>query len=161
LQFPPLRELFSPGATLDGRALARIASVTKFGVLAALRNLETLWWILPRRQAWYRVFLTDMPIREEDQKLLDDARTFSSEELTEIWEWLDSFDIQPLGSRQETRLERTPLTFRQDKRAFSGKLYSVARCSDGRELLGSVIGAAPEANGAGLKRNLLALLRTS
>jgi hypothetical protein len=86
-----------------------------------------------------------MPIRREGTKLVDDSRTFESEELTEIWEWLDSLDSQPLRARDGARLHRPPLTFNQGKYVFRERIFSVAKCSDGRELLGSIIGVIPRA----------------
>jgi hypothetical protein len=80
-----------------------------------------------------------MPIRVERTRLVDDSRTFSSEELTEAWEWLDSLDAQPLRPRDQERLDRPAFTFRPATYTFGQKIYSIARCSDGRELLGSVI----------------------
>ena len=84
-----------------------------------------------------------MPIHREGSKLLDDSRTFESEELTEIWEWLDSLDSQPLSARDGARLQRPPLTFHHCKYVFRERIFSVAKCSDGRELLGSIIGMIP------------------
>src|SRR5437660_1091643 len=89
-----------------------------------------------------------MSIRAERSRLVDDSRTFSTEDLTEIWAWLDSFDSQPLRPRDDEQLILPSLTFHQDKYVFGSKIYSVAKCSDGRELLGSVIGNAPEATAA-------------
>jgi hypothetical protein len=83
-----------------------------------------------------------MPIREQGSRLFDDTNTFSSGELTEIWEWMDSFDSRPLGDRETASFVKTPRTFRLDRYVFRGRIYCVARCSDGRELLGSVIGVA-------------------
>jgi len=85
-----------------------------------------------------------MPIHREGLKLVDDSRSFESEELTEIWAWLDSLDSQPLSAREGARLQRPPLTFRHDKYVFRERIFSVAKCSDGRELLGSIIGVAPQ-----------------
>ena len=85
-----------------------------------------------------------MPIRQQGPRLLDDARTFEAEDLTEIWEWLDSFDSQPLSAWNKARLVRPPWTFEQGRYIFRGRIYSVAQCSDGRELLGSVIGMITE-----------------
>jgi hypothetical protein len=76
---------------------------------------------------------------------VDDSRTFDADELTEIWAWLDSFDARPLGAREEARLQRPPLTFRQDQYVFRERIFSVAKCSDGREILGSIIGVVPRA----------------
>ena len=84
-----------------------------------------------------------MPIREQGQKIVDDTRTFGAAELTEVWAWLDSFDSQPASVRAGAKLVRPPLTFRQDRYHFHGRVYSVAKCSDGRELLGSIIGVIP------------------
>ena len=86
-----------------------------------------------------------MPIREKESRLVDDTSSFSSPELTDIWEWLDAFDLQPLRPRDGATLVRPPLTFIQTKYLFRGRVYSVAKCSDGRELLGSVIGIVPQA----------------
>ena len=74
---------------------------------------------------------------------MDDSRTFDADELTEIWAWLDSLDARPLGAREEARLHRPPLTFHRDQYVFRERIFSVARCSDGRELLGSIIGVIP------------------
>jgi hypothetical protein len=82
-----------------------------------------------------------MPIRADRARLVDDSRTFSAEDLTEIWAWLDSLDAQPLRSRDHEQLELSRFIFRPATYAFGQKIYSIARCSDGRELLGSVIGA--------------------
>ena len=84
-----------------------------------------------------------MPIHRVGPRLVDDSRTFESEELTEIWEWLDSLDSQPLNARDGARLHRPPLTFHQDRYVFRERIFSVAKCSDGRELLGSIIGVVP------------------
>src|SRR6476646_10786443 len=89
------------------------------------------------------ISISVMPIRERGPKIFDDTRTFAAAELTEIWAWLDSFDAQTLGARNEAQLSRPPLTFHQDRYIFRGRIYSVARCSDGRELLGSIIGVIP------------------
>jgi len=70
--------------------------------------------------------------------LVDDSRTFSADELTEVWEWLDSFDAQPLSGDGE-QLARPPLTFQQARYVFGAKIYRIARCSDGREVLGTLI----------------------
>jgi len=83
-----------------------------------------------------------MPIREEKSRLVDDSRTFSAEDLTEVWAWLDSFDAQPLRRRDGEKLVRSTLTFSQAKYVHREKTYSIARCCDGRELLGSVNAAA-------------------
>jgi hypothetical protein len=99
-----------------------------------------------------------MPLREEESRLVDDTRSFSSQELTAVWEWLDSFDLQPLRPREHARLDRYSLTFTQRTHVFRGRLYSVAQCSDGRELLGSVIGVVPMAPVA-TKLNIMARLR--
>ncbi|SRR6266478_4859622 len=85
-----------------------------------------------------------MPIHRVGPRLVDDSRTFESEELTEIWEWLDSLDSQPLNARDGARLHRPPLTFHQDRYVFRERIFSVARCSDGRELLGTIIGVIPQ-----------------
>ena len=84
-----------------------------------------------------------MPIHSEDSILVDDSQTFSAEDLTEIWAWLDSFDAQPLRPRDGAQLARPPLIFYLDSRLFGDKTCTIVRCSDGRELLGSVIGAFP------------------
>jgi hypothetical protein len=81
-----------------------------------------------------------MPIHPERARLVDDSRSFSADELTEVWEWLDSFDTQPL-SWDGAQLSRSPLTFRQARYVFGQKTYRIARCSDGRELLGTLITA--------------------
>src|SRR5712691_9029975 len=99
-----------------------------------------------------------MPIREEDARLTDDSRSFSPRELTDIWEWLDSFDLQPLRPRENAKLETGTLKLTQRTQVFRGRLYSIAKCSDGRELLGSVIGLVPQAIPA-TKINILARLR--
>jgi hypothetical protein len=91
------------------------------------------------------VSLINMPIKEQRQKLVDDSRTFEPEVLTEVWAWLDSFDSQPLSVREGARLTTGPLTFYQDRYVFRGRIYSVAKCSDGRALLGSIIGVIPNA----------------
>jgi hypothetical protein len=85
-----------------------------------------------------------MPIRVERSRLFDDSRTFSAEDLTEVWAWLDSFDSQPLRRREGEQLVRPPLTFHQEQYVFGAKTYSIAKCSDGRELLGSVISTDAE-----------------
>ena|SRR5437763_191215 len=86
-----------------------------------------------------------MPIHKEGARLVDDSRTFDPDELTEIWAWLDSFDTCPLEAREEARLQRPPLTFRQEQYVFRERIFSVAKCSDGREILGSIIGVVPRA----------------
>ena len=83
-----------------------------------------------------------MAIREEKFKLADDSRSFTAEQLSEVWEWLDSYDMQPLRSREGALLELPSLTFTLDNYTFQGTIYSLARCSDGREVLGSPIGVA-------------------
>ena len=89
-----------------------------------------------------------MPIREEKSRLVDDSRTFSAEDLTEVWAWLDSFDAQPLRRRDGEKLVRSTLTFSQAKYVHREKTYSIARCSDGREVLGSVLEVVtPEKSG--------------
>jgi hypothetical protein len=75
-------------------------------------------------------------------KLIDDARTFTPEQLTDLWEWLDSYDSQPLRSREDATLDLIALSAKLDTYVHRDRVYSVARLSDGRELLGSVIGAA-------------------
>ena len=82
-----------------------------------------------------------MPIRADRARLIDDSRTFSAEDLTEAWAWLDTLDAQPLRSRDREQLELPAFTFRPSTYSFGQKVYSVAKCSDGRELLGSVIGS--------------------
>ena len=89
-----------------------------------------------------------MPIRTERSRLVDDSRTFSAEELTDVWAWLDSFDAQPLRPRDGEQLARPPLTFCQATYAFGEKTYSIAKCSDGRELLGTLIAGLPPASAA-------------
>ena len=89
--------------------------------------------------------------------MVDDSRSFTAEQLSDVWEWLDSYDMQPLRSRSGARLERSPLTFTQDTYTFQGTIYSLARCTDGREVLGSPIGVAPYAVMAS-KRNVFARL---
>jgi hypothetical protein len=98
-----------------------------------------------------------MAIREEKFRLADDSRSFNAQQLTEIWEWLDSYDMQPLRSRDGALLERAPLRFTLDTYTFQATVYSVARCSDGREVVGSPIGLAPEAIPA-MKRNVFSRL---
>jgi hypothetical protein len=80
-----------------------------------------------------------MPIRTDNLKLIDDTRTFTAEQLTDVWEWLDSFDRQPLRRREGAKLEKAPLAFTQDQYAFRGTIYSIAKCSDGRAILGSPV----------------------
>ncbi len=82
-----------------------------------------------------------MPIHPECARLVDDSRTFSADELTEVWEWLDSFDAQPLSGDGE-QLAKPPLTFQQARYVFGAKTYRIARCSDGREVLGTLIAVA-------------------
>ena len=82
-----------------------------------------------------------MPIHAKRSILVDDSRTFSAEDLTEVWAWLDSFDAQPLRPRDGEEHARPPLTFHLGKRVFGEKTYNIVRSSDGRELLGSVIAA--------------------
>src|SRR5262245_46322884 len=86
-----------------------------------------------------------MPIRVERLRLTDDSRSFSPEDLNEIWAWLDSFDAQPPRPSDATPLVRSDLSFRRDRYVFRQRVYSIAKCSDGRELLGSVIAVAPPA----------------
>ena len=83
-----------------------------------------------------------MPIREQGPRLIDDTSTFSPGELTEIWEWMDSFDSRPLVDRETASLVKTPRSFRLERFVHRGRIYCVARCSDGRELLGSILGVA-------------------
>ena len=71
--------------------------------------------------------------------MVDDSRTFSAEELTEVWAWLDSFDLQPLRPRDGHHLVKPPFTFFHATFVLGDRTYSVAKCSDGREVLGSVI----------------------
>jgi len=86
-----------------------------------------------------------MAIREENFKLADDSRSFTAELLSDVWEWLDSYDMQPLRSRDGARLERAGVIFSQETYTFQGTIYSFARCSDGRAILGSPIGVATDA----------------
>jgi len=85
-----------------------------------------------------------MPIRQEKSKLFDDTRSFAPEVLTAVWEWIDSFDYQPLRPRDAATLEKGDLTFHLAEYAFRDKIYSVAKCSDGRELIGSIMGVADQ-----------------
>ena len=94
--------------------------------------------------AWYSSL--EMPIHAERSRLVDDSPTFSAEDLTEIWAWLDSFDAQPLRPRDAAQFARPPLTFHQARYVFGAKTYSIAKCSDGRELLGSIIAGLPQAS---------------
>jgi hypothetical protein len=80
-----------------------------------------------------------MAIHLERSRLVDDSRTFSAEELTEVWAWLDSFDLQPLRPREGQQLVKPPLTFFHATFVLGDRTYSVAKCSDGREVLGSII----------------------
>ena len=98
-----------------------------------------------------------MAIRADKFKLIDDSRSFTREQLSSVWEWLDEYDMQPLRSRAGASLKSGPLTFTQDSHTFLGTVYSLARCSDGREILGSPIGVAAAAVNA-MKRNLFARL---
>jgi|SRR4051794_16741971 hypothetical protein len=84
-----------------------------------------------------------MPIQKKGSGLVDDSRTFGADELTEIWAWLDSFDAQPLAARKKARLRRPHLSFHQVQFVFRERIFSVAKCSDGREILGSIIGVIP------------------
>jgi len=84
-----------------------------------------------------------MAIHMERSRLVDDSRTFSAEELTEVWAWLDSFDLQPLRPRDRQQLVTPSLTFFHATFVLGDTTYSVAKCSDGREVLGSVIEGAP------------------
>src|SRR5882724_5448732 len=86
-----------------------------------------------------------MPIHKEGSRLVDDSRSFQADELTEIWAWLDCFDSRPLRVRKAARLQRSVLIFHQDQYVFRERIFSVARCSDGREILGSIIGVVPRA----------------
>jgi hypothetical protein len=95
-----------------------------------------------------------MPIRELGPRIVDDTRTFAPDELTEIWAWLDSFDAQPLSAREGTQLVLEHLTFHQDRYMFRGRIYSVAKCSDGRELLGSIVGLIPPSANTAAQRVL-------
>ena len=91
-----------------------------------------------------------MPIREEKLRLIDDTRSFAPEDITAVWEWLDSFDAQPMRPRGGATLERGHLTFRLENQYFRDRTYSVAKCSDGRELIGSIIsGATPQQSKCG------------
>ena len=83
-----------------------------------------------------------MPIREEKLRLIDDTRSFAPQDITAVWEWLDSFDVQPLRPRTGATLVRGALTFRLEEQSFRDHTYSVAKCSDGRELIGSITGVA-------------------
>ena len=83
-----------------------------------------------------------MPIRPEKARLVDDSRSFNSEDLTQVWEWIDSFDAQPFRPRDNEQLHLAKLTFRLTTYTFGQRIYSVAKCSDGRELLGTVMGSA-------------------
>ena len=83
-----------------------------------------------------------MPIREEKLRLIDDTRSFAPQDITAVWEWLDSFDAQPLRPRNGATLVRGALTFRLEEQCFRDQTYSVAKCSDGRELIGSLAGVA-------------------
>jgi hypothetical protein len=102
------------------------------------------------------IIYVQMPIREEKFRLIDDSRSFTAEQLSAVWEWLDSYDMQPLRSRDDARLER-PLKFTQAQYTFQGTIYSVARCDDGREVIGSPIGVVPLPVESG-KRNVFARL---
>src|SRR4051812_10059918 len=84
-----------------------------------------------------------MPILEQGFRIVDDMRTFPTQELTEIWEWLDAFDAAPASARDQARLERADVTFSMEQHVFNGRIYSVASCSDGRQLLGSILGLLP------------------
>ena len=75
-----------------------------------------------------------MLIREEKLKLID-TRSFAAEDITAVWEWLDSFDSQPMRPRIGVTLERGNITFRLEEQSFRDLSYTVAKCSDGRELL--------------------------
>jgi hypothetical protein len=97
-----------------------------------------------------------MAIREDKFRLNDDSRSFTAEQLSAVWEWLDEYDMQPLRSRDGAQIECGPLKFTQDKYTFQGMMYSLARCSDGREILGSPIGLAPAVAASALRRNLFA-----
>jgi hypothetical protein len=89
-----------------------------------------------------------MAIHLERTTLVDDSRTFSAEELTDVWAWLDSFDLQPLRQRDGQQLVKPPFTFFHATFAFGERTYSVAKCSDGREVLGSVISGPSQASTA-------------
>ena len=84
-----------------------------------------------------------MAIHLERSRLVDDSRTFSAEELTEVWAWLDSFDLQPLRPREGQQLVMPQLTFFHATFVLGDRTYSVAKCSDGREVLGTVIEGPP------------------
>jgi hypothetical protein len=84
-----------------------------------------------------------MAIHLERSRLFDDSRTFSAEELTEVWAWLDSFDLQPLRPRDGQQLVTPQLSFFHATFVVGGRTYSVAKCSDGREVLGSIIAPHP------------------
>jgi hypothetical protein len=83
-----------------------------------------------------------MAIREEMFKLIDDTKTFTPEQLTSLWEWLDSYDSQPLRKREGATLDLIALSAKLDTFVHRDRVYSVAKCNDGRELLGSVIATA-------------------
>ena len=89
-----------------------------------------------------------MAIHLERSKLFDDSRTFSAEELTGVWAWLDSFDLQPLRPRDGQQLVTPQSTFVHATFVLGATTYSVARCSDGREVLGSVIVEPPHLSNA-------------
>jgi hypothetical protein len=80
-----------------------------------------------------------MAIREEMFKLIDDTKTFTPEQLSNLWEWLDSYDSQPLRKREDATLDLIALSAKLDTYTHRDRVYSVAKCSDGRELIGSVI----------------------
>ena len=84
-----------------------------------------------------------MAIHLERSRLVDDSRTFSAEELTEVWAWLDSFDLQPLRPREAQHLVKPPFTFFLATFVLGDRTYSIAKCSDGREVLGTVIDGPP------------------
>jgi len=89
-----------------------------------------------------------MAIHLERARICDDSRTFSAEELTEVWAWLDSFDLQPLRPRDGQQLVRPPLTFFHTTFVLGDRTYSVAKCSDGREVLGTVLTESPRFSAA-------------
>jgi hypothetical protein len=68
--------------------------------------------------------------------------TFSPEQLSSLWEWLDSYDSQPLRNREGATLDLLALNAKLETYVHRDRVYSVAKCSDGRELIGSVIGKA-------------------
>ena len=96
-----------------------------------------------------------MPIHAERSRLVDDSPTFSAEDLTEIWAWLDSFDAQPLRPRDAAQFARPPLTFHQARYVFGAKTYSIAKADPVMTATGGTftydIAGLPQAS-AGSKR---------